>query len=278
MPTHGLKHVVAAARRVLAVRPSGLLADIDGTLSPIAPTPDAARVPDRIKRAVAILAERLDLVAVVTGRGVADARGLVQTEQIGYVGNHGLERWQAGQIEIHPLAEPYVSKIAATMRALAASVEVSGLLFEDKGASASIHYRLAPDTDLARSRLLGAIEQLPDAAGLRLVEGRMVLNLLPPVDIDKGTAVAELAAQHRLRGAVFLGDDLTDLDAIRALASLRAARGLAALSIAVRAPETPSEVIDAAGAVVDGVDEVGLLLETLAAATPSSESVGATTA
>lgn len=255
--------VVEAARSVLARRPSGLFADIDGTLSPIAPTPEAAAVPDAIKQALARLAERLDLVVAVTGRGVEDARRLVGLDQIGYVGNHGIERWEDGRVRVHPLAEPHVPRVRATLRALAAAIDLPGLVFEDKGATASIHYRQAADPGAARTTLLRAIEQqrVPD---LRVTEGRMVLNLLPPLELDKGRAVAELVGEHGLRGAVFVGDDVTDLDAIRALHRLREAGRLSTLGIAVLSLEGPPELAREADASVAGVEGVGRLLEALA--------------
>ena len=264
MSADRLGAIAAAGRRVLASRPSGLFADIDGTLSPIAPSPAAAVVSDTIRSALARLAEQLDLVVAVTGRTVDGARQLVGLDQIGYVGNHGIERWQGGVARVHPIAEPFVPIVASTLRGLAAAIRLPGLVFEDKGATASIHYRLAPDPDAARSAVLAAIAGTPEAADLRVTEGRMVVNLLPPVRLDKGEALAELVGEHGLRGVVFLGDDVTDLDAFRALRTLREERGLATLGIAVLSPEAPAGLREAADATVDSVAEVALLLETLA--------------
>jgi trehalose 6-phosphate phosphatase len=266
-----LDSTIATCRTVLARRPSGLFADIDGTLSPIAPTPEGAIVPDRIRAALATLAGRVDLLVAITGRGVDDARRLVGLDQIGYVGNHGLERWHEGRVVVHRRAEPYVPLVAGALRDLARAVPLAGLIFEDKGATASIHYRLAPDPAAARAALLRAIERSPSASGLRAVDGRLVLNLLPPLRLDKGYAVEELVREHDLRGVLFLGDDVTDLDAFRALRRLRAGQDIETLGVGVFSPEGPPELAELADVSVDGVDAVAALLEALAAA-PSDRS------
>ena len=263
--SHGrLEAVIAACQAVLDTRPSGLFADVDGTLSRITPVPDAAVVPTGIKAALMTLTERVDLVVAVTGRGVVDARRMIGLDSMGYFGNHGLERWQDGQVLVHPRAQPSVPMIQAAFRQLSQTVHVSGLIFEDKGVSASIHYRLAPDPVAARQRLLQAIGALASASALRVTEGRMVLNLLPRLALDKGSAVVELVRQHQLRGAVFIGDDMTDLDAVRALQHLRATSDVRTFGVAVLSPDGPPELAQLADGAVEGVDDVELLLGALA--------------
>ena len=259
-----LSTVVKAARRVLNARPSGLCSDIDGTLSPIVRVPEAATVSEPIKQALATLAGRLDLVAAITGRGVEDARRMVGLDEIAYVGNHGVDRWCGGQVTVHPLAARYVPLVQATINRLAAEVDLPGLIFEDKGATASVHYRLAGDPAATRELLLAALARTPDAGELRVVEGRMVLNLLPKLRLDKGRALEALVDEHQLRGVLFLGDDVTDLDAFAALARLRASRGLATLSVAVLSPEAPPELTGATDLAIDGVSSVESLLRALA--------------
>lgn len=76
---------------MLALRPLGLITDIDGTISPIAPSPLEARVSPACRRHLAALAKKLELVAVISGRPAVEARDMVGVEGIVYVGNHGLE-------------------------------------------------------------------------------------------------------------------------------------------------------------------------------------------
>ena len=268
--TARLRAAATATRRALSAAPSGLFLDVNGTLSRISPRPDEATVSLAARRALDRLAATVDVVAAVTGRGVDDARALVGTDAIAYVGNHGLERRRAGTTSFHSLAAPYVEHIRRTLHALTAAGPIPGLVLEHKGPSASVHYRLAPDPAAARDKLLAALGPLLAAGGLRLTEGRMVLNILPAIGVDKGTAIEELVTERGLRGVVFLGDDVTDVDALRSLRRLRQARGLATLGIGVWSPEDPPELAETADLLLHGVAEVERLLRDLAARPPRS--------
>jgi trehalose 6-phosphate phosphatase len=134
------------------------------------------------------------------------------------------------------------------------------VLIESKGATASLHYRLAPDPDQARLELLHIVANVALTHGLQLEEGRKVINLLPPLSISKGSAVSWLAAEHRLERIVYLGDDETDAHAFRALHVLRQSGEVRTLSIAVVGAETPASVRELADASVPSVDAVANLL------------------
>ena len=261
--------VVERVVEVLRRAPAGLLTDIDGTISRIAPTPDAATVEPAMAATLARLAGRLAVVAALTGRGAADAARMVGVPGLLYVGNHGLERLGPGDGEpvIDPAAEPFVPVIRETLAAAERAAQAAGLRglrFEDKGLTASIHYRLAPDPAGARATLLPIVQGLADAGGLRLTEGRLVLELRPPVRGNKGTALAALVDDYALAGAIFLGDDVTDLDAIAELRRLRDAGRLAGLAVGVVASESPPALRDAVDLAVPGVDGAAALLAAVA--------------
>lgn len=255
----------AACLETLRDRPAGLLTDVDGTLSHLAPTPDSAVVADEIRHALASLARELRVVAVISGRAAADARRLVGVDGLVYVGNHGLEELKDGQARWDPAAEPYRSALAAARQALASlPIEIPGAILEDKGPTISIHYRLAAAPPDARERILARLR--PFLPTLRITEGKMVVEARPPVDVAKATAVTRLVEQFDLRGAIYLGDDRTDVGAFAALRGLRdSAKGrpIRALALSVAGPETPPEVLQAADAIVPGVDAVGALLRRL---------------
>ena len=89
---------------------------------------------------------------------------------------------------------------------------------EDKGVSVAVHYRQAPDPDAARRALVVALEPVAADAGMRLIEGKMVLELVPPDRPMKGGAVrAASSASRALEAVLYAGDDLADLDAFAAL-------------------------------------------------------------
>ena len=199
-----------------------IMLDIDGTLAPIAPRPQDAVVPAGTRRAVATLASRPGVhVALVSGRGAADARRLVSVGNTWVIGNHGIELvGPQGETEIAPEAEPYRGAMAQAARKITSAVtHVAGVTLEDKVWTLSVHYRLADPAVVPR--LKTAIDAIAHQQGLRVTEGKGVYELRPPVDLNKGTAVLALA--RRLGGLVpgtsivFAGDDRTDEDAFRVL-------------------------------------------------------------
>lgn len=260
-----------AARRILDVagaRPAGLIFDIDGTLAPMAPTPAQAQVDPRALAALGRLTRLVDLVAVVTGRAALDGARLIGMPHVLAVGNHGLETVIDGVREAHPDARPYIPLVGEAMRAIAAQVEADpvlrGCFLEDKELSGSVHYRLTPDPDVAKQRLERLVGDIAHAHGLRVTTGRLVLELRPPLQMHKGTAVRWLAASRKLRGVAFFGDDVTDMDGFHAVRELREAEGLEGVAVAVADPEARPEVIAAADVVIAGVAACAALLEAIA--------------
>lgn len=256
---------LAAARALLSQRPAALVTDVDGTISPIASRPEEARVQPGIVHLLRRLAGRLDLVAAISGRSIGQLRPMIDIEGMVYVGNHGLEWWDQGQATVAPEARPYLPALEATMVWLGKRLELSGVLVEDKGATGSVHYRLSPDPAAVRRTILQTIAQCPSAHDLEVVEGRMVVNLRPPVPADKGTAVERLVRRWGLRGVLYLGDDLTDLDAFQALRSMRQSGECDALLVGVASPEAPPGLAEGADHLLNGVDAVESFLRDLAA-------------
>ena len=256
-------------RAVLRRAPAGLLSDIDGTLSDIAPTPADAFVAEGIKESLRRLAARLALVAVVSGRAAEAGRTMVGVDELLYVGNHGMERLRGDQRTAHSAAAASAGALARALAEIGAAVAASPLasvaLVEDKGLTGTVHYRLAPDQAAALEILGPLVAEAAATHGLRVTTGRAILELRPPVHIDKGTAVADLLVEHGLGGAIFLGDDITDVDAFRAMTAARAGGAVETLAIGVVGPETPAAVRAAVDATVLGVEGVATLLAALAA-------------
>jgi trehalose 6-phosphate phosphatase len=248
---------------VLRTAPGGLFCDIDGTVAPIAPVPDQARVLPDARRALRRLRDQLDLVAMVTGRSVANARRLVRIANVAYIGNHGLEAWVGAGEAVLPEVQPWVGRIHGALTEVAYLQAEPGILLEDKGATASIHYRLSPTPAVAHRRIREALQQAPSVADLVVEEGRMVVNVLPPIPFSKGTAVRRLAELRGLQAVVYVGDDVTDVHAFDTLAELRHS-GVRTLGVAVATAEAGSDVTQAADVVVRSPQEVAELLTDLA--------------
>jgi trehalose-6-phosphatase len=230
----------ALARIVEDPARAAILLDVDGTLAPIVERPEDARVPDETRDELRRLVERYALVACVSGRMGTDAARVVDVDGIVYVGEHGLE--------LEPEAEAWCERV----HAFTATVEWPDV--ESKRLTTALHYRRAEDPDAAQAALVRVAEEAV-AAGLRPRFGRMVLEIRPPVDADKGTAVRRLLESRGLRRALFAGDDTTDIDAFRGLDGLEAA-----VRVAVASPEGPQDLGRAADVVVGST---GAFLELL---------------
>src|SRR5262249_5374843 len=230
---------------------------------PIAPTPELARVVPGARRALRALVRQLAVVAVVTGRSARNARRMLRVAGVTYVGNHGMEAGGGRRPWAHPPAAHAATAIAAVLAALPARLRRDDVRYEPKGLTASIHYRGSGDPGGARAAILVALDALPEAAALRITEGRQVVELRPPVDATKGTAAACLLRRADLRAALFLGDDRTDLDAMRALHAARA-RGVRTLAVAVVSAEAPPGLLAEADGLVEGVAAAAELLTALA--------------
>ena len=237
----------------------GLLLDMDGTISEIVPEPDAATVSPVIKLALKKLQARLALVAIVTGRSAVQARDIVGIEKLVYVGNHGLETLERGCLELTEearAAAPFLERMLASLRHRFPS---AGLFFEHKGGSFAVHYRPAGDPERARQDVLEAIHELATGE-VRIIMGKTVINVLPPVDLNKGTAAVSLIDKYALAGAVAIGDDVTDIDLLRAVGQMSRDREFSSLSIAVVSQDSPPQLEVEADFTVSSVGEVESLL------------------
>jgi trehalose 6-phosphate phosphatase len=256
-PHRDIGPVVDACVAVLLQAPSALITDIDGTVSPIAPTPYEAIVHPAACDALGMLASRLAAVAVVSGRAPQAGAAMVGLPGLIYVGNHGLERIVRGEPWTHPAAAEARPAIAAALAEIEAEVrqqeEAPWLLIENKGVTGTVHYRLAPD-HLAAGELLERLAAVAaERFGLRVMPGRMIVELRPALAVNKGTAIRELASELGLRGLVFFGDDITDVDGFRAMREMREAGEAATLRVGVLGPETPAAVVAETDVTVDGV-------------------------
>ncbi len=258
-------------RRCLATlrhAPAGLVTDIDGTVSAIAATPTEARVDERAWRALQRLASHLAVVSVISGRAAVDGEAMVGLPEMIYIGNHGMERLHRGTRWAHPGALASQAGITAALAEIAVTAarqgDDDGMIVENKGLSGTIHYRLAADQDAARSALLPLAVAAANRHGLVVTEGRLIVEIRPSIVVNKGTALVDLVSEYRLQGIIFLGDDLTDVDAFVALRSLRDDDALDTLRVGVLGAETHPRVGEEIDVAVPGVAACAALLEAIA--------------
>jgi trehalose 6-phosphate phosphatase len=262
--------LLSEALAPLRANPSraAILFDIDGTLSPIVEHASDAHVPEGTRQLLIRVANRYSVVACVSGRRASEARAMVSIGSITYLGTHGTEVLRSGWTEsvLDPEVEDWVRRIQEFGReADTADLRRRRVRLEDKGPIVAFHWRGAPDEDSARAAI-DAIAARAQELGLRPHWGRKVLEIRPPVRVDKGAGIESLLADADVDGALYVGDDATDLDAFRALREMvddgRLERGL---RIGVRSEEGPSAITSEADIVVDGTGGVQELLAMLVA-------------
>ena len=222
---------------------AALFLDVDGVLAPIVPRPEDARVPDETREELRRLNERYALVACISGRAGADAQRIVGVPDLVYVGNHGLE--------LDGEAAGWGERLQQFL------ADVAWPATENKQLTASLHYRGSQDEGAARAALED-IKTRAEHEGFVARFGRKVLEVLPPLDVNKGTAVWQLLAKRNLRRALYAGDDTTDLDGFRALDGLDVS-----VRVAVASHESPPELREAADLVVANPDEFVSLMRRL---------------
>jgi trehalose 6-phosphate phosphatase len=266
--------MTAAATLVEALEPmradparAAILLDIDGTLAPIVRHADDAQVPEPTRVQLIAVAKRYGLVGCISGRQSATARRIVSLGSIAYVGNHGTELLAAGgtEVEIDPEIAAYEDAVRGFTRDVwSAELQRLRVRQEDKRAIAAFHWRGAPDEESAEAAVR-EVAGRAEAAGLATHWGRKVLEVRPPVAIDKGRGVRRLLFGGTFDAALYAGDDRTDLDAFAALRALVAGGELrAAVCVGVRSDETLPELEETADLLVDGPLGVRALLATLA--------------
>jgi len=249
---------------VLPHRPLGLVFDIDGTLSPIAPTPQDAYLYPGVAAMLEQLRKHVH-VAIMTGRALRDGARIVNVDNVTYIGTHGLE-WSAGLPTTHPVqilpeAMRYVEPGKQLLDLVQQHLDsLPGVIVQRKTVGGTLHYRSAANPEQTREQLLALLTEPARQVGMRLGEGKMVVEVLAPLAVNKGQALRNYAQRFGLRGLVFAGDDRTDLDAVLEAERLRV-EDCATLSIVVRHHDTLPELLAHADMIVDGVEGMAQLLQ-----------------
>ncbi len=248
---------------VLTQRPLGLVFDIDGTLSPIAPTPQAAYLYPGVADMLNALKQHAH-VAIMTGRALDDGARIVGVDDVTYIGTHGLE-WSDGLptthgVQLVPEAMAYLESGKQLLDLVQQQSEnLPGVIVQRKTIGGTLHYRNAQHPQQTRDALVALLEEPARHLGMKLGEGKMVVEVLAPLGINKGQAIRRYAERFGLQGLVFAGDDRTDLDAVLEAAQLRR-EGHRTCAIVVQHHDTLPELLTHADIIVDGVEGMAALL------------------
>ena len=208
--------------RRLQGKRAAVFLDYDGTLTPIVDRPEDALISESMQRVVRDLAERCT-VCVVSGRDRRVVQELMGLDNLIVAGSHGFDIWSPDEGTIqHEMGSEFGGVLEEVKARLGAEVEpIEGSLIEPKSASVAVHYRLVSEEERPRVKQVvdALLREHPDE--LKVTPGKMVFELQPKIDWNKGKAVLYLVEALGLDREdvvpIYLGDDVTDEDAFRAL-------------------------------------------------------------
>jgi len=239
---------------------SGLVLDFDGVLSPIVEDPTASAMPERVAATLGRLATGLGLLAVLSGRPVEFLVGRVRASGVRLLGSYGIEQIWDGVRRIDPEARKWLGPVQEASRALRDLLAASpGIRVEEKSVSVAVHWRQAPDRAAAADEVRRVTARIAAETGLRLEPGKLVEELRPPLDVDKGSAVSALMASEKPATIAYAGDDLGDIPALRAV---REAGGYAL--VVGHGSETDPRLLELADQTFDGTPDFAVWLADLA--------------
>ncbi len=269
-PAEEVPSALASSQEIFRRLTSGepvMFLDYDGTITPIVARPELATLADDMRDAIRRLA-MLCPVVIISGRGVEEVMRIVGLDGLGYIGSHGYEI--VGPRGLFVDSERGVGSLPAlddAERELRPAVaDIEGALVERKRFALALHYRLVSPLDLPR--LETAFDVVARAhPGLRRTTGKMVLELRPDLDWDRGDAVLSVIERMNGQGTrivpLYIGDDLADEDAFRAIGE----KGITVL-VSERARPT------AASYILSDVSEVRAFLDRLIESFQSESGAG----
>lgn len=261
----------AVADRILEVlshKPSALFSDFDGVLSEIAPTPSSAVAFPGAEEAFRTISRHIDVAGIITGRAVDDVARMIAIDDLVVVGNHGLEWSVRGERHDHEAGVAAVEAITRAMdetrEQLQGQTDITGMIWENKRLSATIHFRNVEDPAAMEALLLPIVVPIAEANNLRCTPGKMIVEIRPRALVTKGTAINTLVEMYNLEAAIYIGDDVTDVDGFRALRE-QGASGKHTLSIGVVTADAHPDVLEHSDEVVGSVAEIVEVFELVAA-------------
>jgi len=236
--------------------------DFDGTLAPIVPEPERAAPDPQALPLLTELSHCLQRVVIISGRDTDFLVSRLPVRGALFIGNHGLEERDGGASRVVDEVQPYLARLRRAADAVEAlsQAQARGIVIERKRATVSIHFRKAEDPSASRAALQPALEEIARHQHLQLQPGRLVWELRPPLELDKGEVLRRLAAKLQPAGMLYAGDDRSDADAFSALKRMRSVRTVA---VGVRSTEVSDDIFLDCDLMVDGVPGVTQLLRQL---------------
>lgn len=235
-----------------------IITDIDGTISNICTEPHEAFVSKSMQDVLKQVEKKFSHLIIITGRSLEDAFKMIDIPGASYMGNHGMEYMDDGQIKPDPATITYISIFNVLYEKLKneLNIDIPGIYIENKQTSISIHYRTTKNPELTRNIILKTLNNMKETENLKIKEGKMIIELRPPVGKDKGNVIKEIIDKYGTKHLLYLGDDVTDVDAFKQISELVNDDEMEGKSIVVCSDEIPLIVSESADYYVKNVDDV----------------------
>ena len=242
-----------------------IVTDIDGTISNIEPLPHHAVIKTSMKGMLNNIQQNFKLLAIITGRSLEDAMGMINIPGILYIGNHGMEYQRNNQIITDKKVLNYIPQINELYHELLDEpyMKHHGIVLENKNTSIAIHYRFTRDPKKARDTILEILKDTKTIKGLQIKEGKKIVEVRPPTGNDKGKIVNKIIKKYEAKQLIYLGDDVTDVDAFKEISKLNDEKNMGCTSVLVQSNETPEFVKNSAEYYVNSVEDVEIFFNWL---------------
>jgi trehalose 6-phosphate phosphatase len=251
------------ALEALAAQPavSALICDFDGVLTPIVDDPTTSAMSDQVASALGRLTRHLGLVAVLSGRPLAFLQKRIQVPGVPLLGSYGIEQLRDGATVLAPGTQPWLGKVRSAAEQLAGHfADWPGVRVEEKAVSVAVHWRQAENQEAAEAEIIRVTTGIAEATGLRPEPGKLVSELRPPIDVDKGSAVNELLRGQDPTVVAYAGDDLGDIPALQMVRDQYDGYAL----VVDHGAETDQELLELASQTFHGPEAFGSWLTELA--------------
>ena len=249
----------ALADSLLGSRKPALITDFDGTISELQEDPTKAFIDPDCLALIRNLLPHLPYLAILSGRDATRLSNLVGLEDVAYFGNHGAESMIGGFRHFQEYSEKDVSKMRELFNDLQTTVSRPGIFWEFKEISASVHFRMS-NIRSTKHVLQESLDNISIPKSIEIFWGREIMEIRLRSSPNKGTALESIVSSNQLRSAIYIGDDTTDLDAMKALYQMKKRMKLKGFSVAVKSEKMNKDLLRYADLFVDGIEGVETLL------------------
>lgn len=259
MKAKNFRHNNALAKALLGSNKPALITDFDGTLSELQNDPTEASIDLNCLALLRNLSLHLPYLAILSGRDATQLANLVDLEEVAYFGNHGAESIIEGNQYFQEYSEPDLSDMRELFSNLQRTVRQPGIFWEFKKISASVHFRMS-NIHRAKYELQEALRIFTIPKSIDIFWGREIMEIRLRSSPNKGTALESIVSSEQLMAAIYIGDDTTDLDAIKTFYQMKKNVGLKGFSVAVKSENMNNDLLRYADLFVSGIEGVETLL------------------